>query len=85
MPLVCFSTESTTDIKDISVNLYQVHALCYCKHVHHLLSEIKFEKKLRSEFHYFLIVLERNSGMDVVTDKTFLICMHFTNEVYRSF
>jgi len=23
--------------------------------------------------------------MDVVTDKTFLICMHFTNEVYRSF
>jgi len=44
--LICFSTLSIADIKDIFINMYQVHALCYCKNVHCLLTKIKFDSKI---------------------------------------
>jgi len=43
--LVRFSTESNKDIEDIYVIMYQVHALCYCEHVHRILNKIKFARK----------------------------------------
>jgi len=52
--------------------MYQVHDLCYCKYVHRTLNKIKLHSKIEVRVPLmFLIVLERNLGMEVVTHKTF--------------
>jgi hypothetical protein len=57
--------------------MYQVHALCYSKYFHRLLTKIKFYSKIEVIIpSMFSIVLERNSRIDVVTDRILLyVCI----------
>jgi hypothetical protein len=84
--LVCISTESTTDIKDAFINMYQAHVLCSCKPVHRLLTKNKFrQQNLGQNSINFLSSFRKKLGMDVVTDTALLICRHYTNEGHRNY
>jgi len=79
--LVCLYTESNTGIVYINVNMYEVHALCYCKHIHLELTEIKFASKTVINIPIiFLIGCERKSGMVGARDKIFLMRIRYTSE-----
>ena len=58
--------------------MYHVNTLCYCKHVHRLLTKIKFDSNIGVRNPLFFLIFFFNKTLEWVTEKILLICMYYT-------
>ena len=58
--------------------MYHVNTLCYSKHVHRLLTTIKFDSNIGVRNPLFFLIFFFNKTLEWVTEKILLICMYYT-------